>query len=371
MRREQPHRSRSSWTPSTQRDARVAEVRGAAPCAVPLYSGTSHSPERAAQGARGHRGRSNHTAAHTDECRSEEPTPPSAAPAPCSRQRMPREGMLIQVDGSHHRWLLTMVLPSRCCWPWTTPRASWSTPCSASRRTPATLPADEGLIQRHGIPIALYTDRHSVFKNVPGSGRAGAPTQFSRAMDELGIQWSSPCHRRLRVEWSAPLERSTRLVTELRLAGATTIEEANAVLKEFLDRFNARFGVAARHPETAYRPLGPGACLDTALCFRHSRRVQGQRSEVPLENAPTAARDGAAQLCGSGGRFWKARTAIWLCVTREKSSPARRPHPVRACCEASTALPHTGHPHMAVSTVWAGAGRRLWRHSTLRWTRRC
>ncbi len=65
---------------------------------------------------------------------------------------------------------------------------------------------------------------------------------------------------------------------------------------------------------------------------------------------------------------WKARTAIWLCVTREKSSPARRPHPVRACCEASTALPHTGHPHMAVSTVWAGAGRRLWRHSTLRWT---
>ena len=65
---------------------------------------------------------------------------------------------------------------------------------------------------------------------------------------------------------------------------------------------------------------------------------------------------------------WKARTVIWLYVTRERSSPARRPHPVRACCEASTALPHTGHPHMAVSTVWAGAGRRLWRHSTLRWT---
>ena len=45
------------------------------------------------------------------------------------------------------------------------------------------------------------------------------------------------------------------------------------MLKEFLDRFNARFGVAARHPETVYRPLGPGACLDTVLCFRHSRRV--------------------------------------------------------------------------------------------------
>ena len=62
-------------------------------------------------------------------------------------------------------------------------------------------------------------------------------------------------------------------MTELRLAGAVTIEEANALLKEFLDRFNARFGVPAQHPEAAYRPLGPGVCLDTALCFRHSRRV--------------------------------------------------------------------------------------------------
>ena len=64
-----------------------------------------------------------------------------------------------------------------------------------------------------------------------------------------------------------------RLVTELRLSGATTIEEANVVLKEFLDRFNARFRVPAQHPEAAYRPLGSGVCLDTVLCFRHSRKV--------------------------------------------------------------------------------------------------
>ena len=73
----------------------------------------------------------------------------------------------------------------------------------------------------------------------------------------------------LRVAWSAPLEREDRLVTELRLAG----QPPSCRVKEFLDRFNARFGVAARHPETAYRPLGPGACLDTVLCFRHSRKV--------------------------------------------------------------------------------------------------
>ena len=131
-----------------------------------------------------------------------------------------------------------------------------------------------GLIQRHGVPIALYTDRHSVFKNVPGSGRAGAPTQFSRAMDDLGIQmvFALSPQAKSRVERTAGTFQD-RLVTELRLAGAVTIEEANALLKDFLDRFNARFGVPAQHPEAAYRPLGPGVCLDTALCFRHSRRV--------------------------------------------------------------------------------------------------
>ena len=188
---------------------------------------------------------------------------------------MPREGMLIQVDGSHHRWLgdhgppfalllavddaTGIVVNALFC---------------EQENTRDYFLLMRGLIQRHGIPIALYTDRHSVFKNVPGSGRAGAPTQFSRAMDELGIQmvFALSPQAKGRVERTAGTFQD-RLVTELRLAGATTIEEANAVLKEFLDRFNARFGVAARHPETAYRPLGPGACLDTVLCFRHSRKV--------------------------------------------------------------------------------------------------
>ena len=191
------------------------------------------------------------------------------------RQRMPREGMLVQVDGSHHRWLgddgppfalllavddaTGIVVNALFC---------------EQENTRDYFLLMRGLIQRYGIPIALYTDRHSVFKNVPGSGRAGAPTQFSRAMDELGIQmvFALSPQAKGRVERTAGTFQD-RLVTELRLAGAVTIEEANALLKEFLDRFNARFGVPAQHPEAAYRPLGPGVCLDTALCFRHSRRV--------------------------------------------------------------------------------------------------
>ncbi len=60
-----------------------------------------------------------------------------------------------------------------------------------------------------------------------------------------------------------------RLVTELRLARATTLSEAQAVL----DRFNARFAVAAREPESAWRPLDPALDLGAVLAFRHPRSV--------------------------------------------------------------------------------------------------
>ena len=64
-----------------------------------------------------------------------------------------------------------------------------------------------------------------------------------------------------------------RLVTELRLACAATIDDANHVLADFLPRFNERFGVPARHTETAYRTLDGQVCLDTTLCLKYRRRV--------------------------------------------------------------------------------------------------
>ena len=64
-----------------------------------------------------------------------------------------------------------------------------------------------------------------------------------------------------------------RLVTELRLASATTIAEAQAVIERFLPRFNARFAVAGRQPEPAWRPLDPALDLGAILAFRHTRSV--------------------------------------------------------------------------------------------------
>ena len=191
------------------------------------------------------------------------------------RQRMPREGMLIQVDGSHHRWLGDEVSPFALLLAVddATGIVVNALFCEQENTRDYFL-LMRGLIQRYGIPIALYTDRHSVFKNVPGSGLARAPTQFSRAMDELGVQmvFALSPQAKGRVERTAGTLQD-RLVTELRLAGATTIKEANVVLKEFLVHFNTRFEVPAQHPEAAYRMLEPDVSLDNVLCFRHSRRV--------------------------------------------------------------------------------------------------
>jgi len=64
-----------------------------------------------------------------------------------------------------------------------------------------------------------------------------------------------------------------RLVSELRLSGASNITEANLVLWDFLPRFNQRFGVPATQPGQAYRPTSLGKDIDGILCIKERRRV--------------------------------------------------------------------------------------------------
>ena len=64
-----------------------------------------------------------------------------------------------------------------------------------------------------------------------------------------------------------------RLVSELRLAGAATIDQANAVLRDFLPRFNNQFRVPAQQPPAVYRSLASSLHLERILCFKHLRQV--------------------------------------------------------------------------------------------------
>ena len=191
------------------------------------------------------------------------------------RQRMPRQGMLIQMDGSHHPWLGDRMPP-------------FTLLIAVDDATGTVVEAlfcgkedahsyfllIQRLLQRRGIPLALSTDRHGVFRHTPGSGLPGMPTQFSRAIDELGIQmiFALSPQAKGRVERMAETFQD-RLVTELRLAGASSIEEANSVLEQFLPRFNRRFRVPPQYPEPAFRPVDPELCLEQILCFKHRRKV--------------------------------------------------------------------------------------------------
>ena len=191
------------------------------------------------------------------------------------RQRMPREGMLIQIDGSYHRWLgkdgpqFTLLLAIDDA----TGTVVNALFCELEN-TRSYFLLLERLVRRRGIPLALYADRHAVFKYTPPSEAAGAPTQFSRAMDELGIQliFALSPQAKGRVERAAGTFQD-RLVTELRLAGATTIDDTNRVLEDFLPRFNNRFKVPAREQEVAYRAVDEEMCLERVLCFKYRRRV--------------------------------------------------------------------------------------------------
>ena len=132
-----------------------------------------------------------------------------------------------------------------------------------------------GLIREHGTPLALYSDRHPVFKFTGDlSEYPAGPTQFARAMEELGIQhiFARSPQAKGRVKRTAGTFQD-RLVTELRLSGAATIDEANEVLRSFLSRFNQKFGAQAEESTPAYRPLDPSLSLEHVLCFKHSRKV--------------------------------------------------------------------------------------------------
>ena len=184
--------------------------------------------------------------------------------------------MLIQLDGSHHRWLgdgrppfaLLLAVDDATAGEVVNARF-WDQEDSHHY-----LLLLRGLLRRYGIPLGLYTDRHPVFKHRAEYQPAGAPTQFVRAMGELGIQliFALSPQAKGRVERTAGTFQD-RLITELRLAGATTIEQAKAVLKQFLPRFNRRFRVPAQCPDPAFRPLPPGLRLEQILCFKHRRRV--------------------------------------------------------------------------------------------------
>lgn len=199
------------------------------------------------------------------------------------RDRMPQAGMLLQTDGSRHDWLedrgprLTLVAAIDDATGIVTGATFREQEDAAGYLTVL-----RETIRRHGVPLALYRDRHGIFETPKGQALTleeqlvdrRTPTQFGRALAELGIvsiaARSPQAKGRIERAWGTFQDR---LVVELRLAGAADLAAANRVLARFVPRFNRRFAVPAANPEPAWRPLPADVALDGVCCLKYRRVV--------------------------------------------------------------------------------------------------
>lgn len=287
------------------------------------------------------------------------------------RERMAQAGMLLQADGSRHRWLgergpyLTLVGGID--------DATGTVPWALFREQEDThgyLLWLAQVVRRYGIPQALYVDRHSIHERhshdppvlAAEMGTGDWTTQFGRALAELGIARitarSPQAKGRVERLWGT---LQGRLVAELRLAGAGTLAEANRFLWDWLPDFNARFGVEAATPGSAYRPPPPDLALETVLCFKYLRVVGAdnvvQLGEHRLQVLPSRARASFARaqvelherLDGSLAVYHQGR-----CLATQPAPPtapqlrartAPRPQPVAAPAATVTTPPSPRPEH--------------------------
>lgn len=196
------------------------------------------------------------------------------------RERRPRRGELIQIDGSPHDWFEGRA--PRCCLLVFIDDATSELMALRfvdAETTLGYMSVLEEHVLTHGLPAAIYSDRHSIFQVNKGKGDhkdvGQAQTQFARALEQLGIegiQANSP-QAKGRVE-RANQTLQDRLVKEMRLQNISSQEAANAWLPQFIRAFNRRFAVIPARADEAHVPYaGTRDALRRILSVHTPRRL--------------------------------------------------------------------------------------------------
>ncbi|EAW5089331.1 ISNCY family transposase [Salmonella enterica] len=185
-------------------------------------------------------------------------------------------GELIQIDGCDHHWFENRA-PACTALVYVDDATSrlMQLIFVKSESTFTYFEATRGYLEKHGKPLALYSDKASVFRvNHKNAVGGDGYTQFGRAMHELNIQTicANTSSAKGRVE-RAHLTLQDRLVKELRLRGISSMEEANAFADEFMADYNKRFAKAPRHDFDVHRPLETDDDLATFFTWREPRHV--------------------------------------------------------------------------------------------------
>lgn len=199
------------------------------------------------------------------------------------RKRKPQRGMLVIIDASPHTWFFNGI---ECSLHGAVDDATGEILALFFAPTECL----EGyfrvmhtVITNNGVPLSVYSDKHTIFRSPKNdklsideqlNGKTVKDTQFGRAMAELGITliFANSPQAKGRIErlWET---LQSRLPVELNLAGITTVEEANTFLADFMNKYNARFAVEPREPESAFRTLPDNLNLDYILCCKDTRQV--------------------------------------------------------------------------------------------------
>jgi hypothetical protein len=197
------------------------------------------------------------------------------------RERKERYGEMVQMDGSHHDWLEGR---GPCCVLMGYVDDATGRGFGKFYEYEGTVPALDSFrqyIERHGIPLSVYLDKHTTYKSTGEPSIAeqleglGPLSEFERALQELAVEVihaHSPQAKGRIERFFGTLQ--DRLVKELRLRGIETIEEANRFLDDFLAQYNERFAIAPASPGDLHRKIPKGLDLDRILCVKAERALR-------------------------------------------------------------------------------------------------
>lgn len=204
------------------------------------------------------------------------------------RERKPQAGLMVLWDGSKHDWLEGRG-PRLCLMGSLDDGTSKllegahfeEEECSAGY-----LRVLYEMVRHNGVPWQVYMDKHGSLRRNDDfwtqdeelAGRQD-PTQVGRALEALGVELiyanSPEAKGRIERAWGTLQDR---LTSELRLAGAETMSEANAVLKRYRSQYNRRFAVIPADSSSAWRELPKDIDLQRVCSFYNTAVVRNDHT---------------------------------------------------------------------------------------------
>ena len=191
------------------------------------------------------------------------------------RERMEAPGLMLQMDGSTHRWfgdkkscLIAIIDDAN-----SDIHAEFFPP----ETTAGCLKVMRSVVEKYGIFKTLYVDRAGIF----GGPKRCNFSQMQRACEELGIEiiFASSPQGKGRIERAFDTLQD-RLMPELRLNSITDMTGANSYLQHvFIPQFwRKNLVVKARTPDTEYTPVSRHTNLDDICTTKVYRKIRNDHT---------------------------------------------------------------------------------------------